>query len=373
MGFFNGFLCLVTHVVITVFLLFYLPGSWLWRLTKFVFVKPFSVKSVKEKVVLITGASSGIGEELAYEYATRGALLILVARREQALKEVANNALAKGSPDVLVIKADVSIESECKRVIEEAVARFAQLDHLVINAGLLSSCLFEEITNISAFKQVLDVNFWGAVYTTYYAIPHLKLSRGNIIVTASVAGRVPTARMSFYNASKAALIRFYETLRAELGSDIRITILTPGYIASELTKGKFLQKEGEIVVNEEIRDVQIGIFPVGETHKFAKIVVDSACSGDGYVTWPSWYKPFHALMFFAPEAVNWYSRSFYLAKPGVDSNKTLSRTILDATGAKDFVYPPSIRSSTTKLVESKSVFEDLLLWRCPLAAINVFL
>ncbi|KAI0513571.1 hypothetical protein KFK09_009596 [Dendrobium nobile] len=349
MDIFNSFLSVIMHVLITVFLLFYLPIAWICRLTAFVFVKPFCKEDVRGKVALITGASSGIGEELAYQYATRGASLVLVARRENALKKVAKAALGKGSPDVLVIKADISKESECKRVIEETIAHFAQLNHLVVNAGLLSSSLFEEITNISAFNQVMDVNFWGAVYTTYYAIPYLKNSQGNIIVTSSVAGRVPTARMSFYNASKAALIRFYETLRAEFGSDIRITILTPGYVASELTKGKFLQKGGEIGVNEEIRDVQVGLFPVGYTDKFAEIVVESACRGDEYVTWPSWYQPFHAIMFFAPEIINWYSRSFYLTKPGVDSSKALSRKILEATGAKKFLYPSSIRSPTAKL------------------------
>ncbi|KAH0463031.1 hypothetical protein IEQ34_007613 [Dendrobium chrysotoxum] len=378
MDIFNSFLSVIMHVLIAVFLLVYLPISWIWRLTAFVFVKPFYKEDVRGKVVLITGASSGIGEELAYQYATRGAYLVLVARREHALKNVAKAALGKGSPDVLVIKADISKQSECKRVIEETIAHFAQCDilysnciyvllhkfigfiitqyllciavnHLVVNAGLLSSSLFEEITNISAFNQVMDVNFWGAVYTTYYAIPYLKNSQGNIIVTSSVAGRVPTARMSFYNASKAALIRFYETLRAEFGSDIRITILTPGYVASELTKGKFLQKGGEIGVSEEIRDVQVGLFPVGYTDKFAEIVVESACRGDEYVTWPSWYQPFHAIMFFAPEIINWYSRSFYLTKPGVDSSKALSRKILEATGAKKFLYPSSIRSPTAKL------------------------
>ncbi|KAH0463351.1 hypothetical protein IEQ34_007933 [Dendrobium chrysotoxum] len=241
--------------------------------------------------------------ELAYQYATKGASLVLVARREQAVKEVAMAALGKGSPDVLVIKADISKQSECKRVIEEAIAHFTKLNHLVVNAGLLSSSLFEDITNISAFNQIM--------------------------------------------ASKAALIRFYETLRAELGSDIRITILGPGFIASELTKGKFLQKGGEIALTEEIRDV--GLFPVGYTDKFAEIVVESACRGDEYVTWPSWYQPFHAIMFFAPEIINWYSRSFYLTKPGVDSSKALSRKILEATGAKKFLYPSSIRSPTAKL------------------------
>ncbi|PKA56918.1 11-beta-hydroxysteroid dehydrogenase 1B [Apostasia shenzhenica] len=355
MDVFNGFLSVAVHVVVAVLLVFYLPISWICKLIVSVFVKPFTKEDVRGKVVLITGASSGIGEELAYQYATRGASLALVARREHALREVAKIALRKGSPDVLVIKADVSNQSECKRIIDETIAHFAQLNHLAVNAGILSSSLFEEISNISAFRQVMDVNFWGAIWTTYYAIPHLKNSHGNIIVTSSIAGHVPTARMSFYNASKAALIRFYETLRSELGSDVKITILTPGYVASEITKGKFLQKGGEIEVSKEVRDVQVGVLPVGYTDKFAKVVVDSACHGDEYVTWPSWYKPFHAVMFFAPEIVDWYSRTFYLTKPGVDSSNALSRRILQATGAEKFLYPYSIRSPDNKLKDIREI------------------
>ncbi|KAJ6802833.1 11-beta-hydroxysteroid dehydrogenase 1B-like [Iris pallida] len=350
MDLFNGFLSVVMHLVLGLVLAIYLPLSLVWRVVHFVFVRPFLGEVLAGKVVLITGASSGIGEQLAYQYAKKGASLVLAARREGALKAVAKAARELGAPDVLVIPADISNRSESKRVVDETIAHFGQLNHLVANAGIFSSCLVEEITNISAFNQVMDVNFWGAVYPTYYAIPHLKNSQGNIIVTASIAGRVPTARLSFYNASKAAIIRFYETLRAELGSDVKITILTPGYVASELTKGKALQKGGEFGINEEVRDVQVGPLPVGYTEKCAEVVVESACRGDEYVTWPSWYGPFHMVMCVAPELVNWFSRSFYVTKPGDSSGNTLSKKILEVTGAKRFLYPSSIRTQTTNLV-----------------------
>uniref|UniRef100_A0A804M052 11-beta-hydroxysteroid dehydrogenase 1B n=1 Tax=Zea mays TaxID=4577 RepID=A0A804M052_MAIZE len=101
----------------------------------------------------------------------------------------------------------------------------------------------------------MDVNFWGSVYPTYYALPHLKASKGKLIVCCSAAGTVATSRMAFYNASKAAQLRFYETLRTEVGSEVGITILTPGYVESEITKGKGMQKSGEVAVDEEARDV----------------------------------------------------------------------------------------------------------------------
>ncbi|ONK58533.1 uncharacterized protein A4U43_C09F14050 [Asparagus officinalis] len=350
MDLFNGVLSILVHVAIAIVLVVYVPISLLWRLAVFVFARPFLKEDMRGKVVLITGASSGIGEQLAYRYAKRGAYLVLAARREAELKAVAKAAKNNGAPDVLVIPADISDCSESKRVIDEAIAHFGQLNHLVVNAGIFSSCLFEEITNISAFRQVMDVNYWGSVYPTYYAIPHLKKSRGNIIVTASMAGRLPTARLSFYNASKGALIRFYETLRAELGPEVKITILTLGYVASELTRGKALQKGGEYGINEEVRDVQVGPLPVGHTEKCAEVVVDSACRGDTYVTWPSWYRPLHMVMCVAPEIVDWFSRSFYVAKPGSSSGKTLSQKILEATGAKKFLYPASIRSGGSDCV-----------------------
>ncbi|KAM0935950.1 putative 11-beta-hydroxysteroid dehydrogenase [Dioscorea sansibarensis] len=348
MEFLNGCLSILMHSVILVFLVFYLPISYLWRLVLFVFVKPFTMEDMKDKVVLITGASSGIGEQLAYQYAKRQASLVIVARRENALKEVAKNAREIGSPDVLVIAADVSDSCESKRVIDETISHFGKLNHLVANAGIWSCCLFEEITNISAFTQLMDVNFWGSVYPTYYAIPHLKNSNGNIIVTASIAGQVPTARMSFYNASKAALIRFYETIRSELGSKVRVTIVCPGYVASELTKGKVLKQGGEVGIDEQVRDVQVGPFPVGYADKCAEVIVDSACRGDEYVTWPSWYRPFNMIMCVAPEVINWFSQCFYGTTPGTNLNQTLSKRILESSGAKKFLYPSSIRSSNSK-------------------------
>ncbi|XP_073006667.1 11-beta-hydroxysteroid dehydrogenase A-like [Typha latifolia] len=348
MEFLNSFLSLVLHIAFTAFLVVYLPLSLVWRLAAWLFVRPFTKEDLKGKAVLITGASSGIGEQLAYEYAKRGASIALVARRQHALNNVADEARKRGASDVLVLPADISKPEDAKRVVDETVARFGKLNHLVANAGIWCCCFFEEITNITAFTEIMDVNFWGAVYPTYYALPHLKASRGKIIANTSVAGRVPTANMSFYNASKAATIRFYETLRSEFGSAIHITILLPGYVESELTKGKALQKGGTIEINENARDVQIGPFPIGRTQTLATVAVDGACRGDKYVTWPSWYKPFHMIMCVAPEIINWFSHSFYVAKEG-DPSSSLSKKVLVATGAKDFLYPPSLRSNNIKM------------------------
>uniref|UniRef100_A0A0E0MFN3 Uncharacterized protein n=1 Tax=Oryza punctata TaxID=4537 RepID=A0A0E0MFN3_ORYPU len=336
-AFVNGFLSVFMHVGLSLVLLIYLPIAFACRVLNRLLVRPFvSGEDLRGKVVLVTGASSGIGEHLVYEYAKKGACIALTARTEIALRAVAKTARDLGAPDVLVVPADITKVDDAKRAVEETVAHFGKLNHLVANAGIWSSCFFEEITNITAFHNVIDLNFWGAVYPTYFALPYLKASRGNIVVTSSVAGRVPTARMSFYNASKGAVIRFYETLRAELGSHVRVTILTPGYVVSNLTMGKGIQKDGHI---------NVGPLPVGKTETLAKVVVAAVRRGDYYVTWPGWYWPFHMVMCAAPELVDWFSRTFYVSKSSDHDGDALSKKILEAVGGKKFLYPKTIRNN----------------------------
>lgn len=327
------------HVSAALVVLIYIPLSVPVKLFVWAFVKPFRKENLRGKVVLITGASSGIGEELAYQYAKKGACLALLARRKQALEGVAAAARERGALDVLVLPADVSDAGESRRAVEETVAHFGKLNHLVANAGIWSTCSFDEVTNITAFTKMMDVNFWGSVYPTYYALPHLKASKGKLIVCSSAAGTAAISRMSFYNATKAAQLRFYETLRAELGSDVGVTILTPGFVESEITRGKAMQKGGEIAVNEEARDVQIGVFPVGRVETFCKIALDSIRKGDWYVTWPSLYRPLQLVACLAPEVMNWMSYTMYNTSKG---SRPLGQRMLEATGARR-LYPSSLR------------------------------
>ncbi|XP_038708036.1 11-beta-hydroxysteroid dehydrogenase-like 4A [Tripterygium wilfordii] len=252
-------------------------------------------ENVSGKVVLITGASSGIGEHLAYEYARRGACLALVARRENRLREVADKAMQLGSPDVIVIRADVSKVDDCKQFMDTAVNHFGKLDHLVNNAGITQISMFEESAQFSNPATVMNINFWGAVYSTHFAVPHLKKTKGRIIVIASVAGWFPIPKLSFYNASKSALISFYETLRAEFGTDIGITIVTPGLIESEMTRSVMRSK------------VQMDFVPAESTEGCARSIVNKACRGEGYVTEPSWARVWFLLRACFPELVDWCS------------------------------------------------------------------
>ncbi|KAJ4962916.1 hypothetical protein NE237_022855 [Protea cynaroides] len=276
-------------------------------------LRPLTKEEVKGKVVLITGASSGIGENLAYEYAKEGAYLVLIARREDKLKVVAKKAGQLGSPDVLVVPADVTKVDDCKRFIEEAVNHFGKLDHLVCNAGFWSFCGFEEVVDVANLVQLMDANFWGSIYPTYFAIPHLKKSRGKIIVNSSISGTMFTARMSIYAASKAALISFYDNLRIELGPEVSITILTLGFVESELTRGKFMSEKGIVEGNQDLTHIILRTFPIESIEKCAKVIIDGVCHGKKYITEPKWYKNLTFLSILCPEVAESLWRILFLS------------------------------------------------------------
>lgn len=313
-------------------------------------------EDMRGKTVLITGASSGIGEQMAYLYAKKGANLMLVARRENRLRAVADKSLSLGAKNVHVIAADVAKEEDCKRFIDETINLYGCLDHLVNNAGVAGCFLFEE-ANTSAFPHVMDVTFWGSVYPTYHALPHLKRSSGRIVVTASAGGILPMPRMSIYNAAKAAVINFYDSLRAEVGSSVGITVATPGWVESEMTLGKFVSKEGELGFNEETRDVQVGPSPVVYTEDCAKAIVEGACRGKRYVTIPMWYNVLFLYRILAPELLEWVCHILYVKKTsaprGKKQQQPLTKTVLDATGAKKHLYPSSIQSQTPQNTKSE--------------------
>ncbi|KAJ6760972.1 hypothetical protein OIU79_025754 [Salix purpurea] len=259
--------------------------------------------------VLITGASSGIGEYLAYEYARRGACLALSARREERLRAVADKARELGSPDVLVIATDISKVEDCERFVKEAVNHFGKLDHLVTNAGVAQIDMFEDCKQISDFATSMNTNFWGSVYASHFAIPHLRKSKGRIVGISSIAGWCSMPRTSFYSASKAAITSFYETLRAELGPDIKITIVTPGVVESEMTRGDFVSKG------------QMDFVLAESTERCAKAIVDSACQRrNRYLVEPSWARITFLIKVLCPEVLEWWLHRVFVAKRSKKSN-----------------------------------------------------
>ncbi|KAL3642022.1 Polycomb protein sop-2 [Castilleja foliolosa] len=305
-------------------------------------------EDIAGKVVLITGASSGIGESLAYEYAKHGACLVLAARREGSLREVAERARDLGSPDVIIVQADVSKVDDCRRVVDQTMNHFGRLDHLVNNAGVTSIAMLEEIHDVNDFRAVMDTNFWGFVYMTRFAVPYLRNSGGRIVVLSSSASWLPAPRMSFYNASKAAISQFFETLRVEFGPDIGITLVTPGYIESELTQGKFFNREGKLEVDQEMRDVQVNLMPILNVGSCAKAIVRGAIRGERYVTEPAWFRVTYLWKLFFPEVVEYTLRFMSMTRPGEPSREALGKKLMDYTGVKSVLYPETMQGTEPK-------------------------
>ncbi|GMY15158.1 11-beta-hydroxysteroid dehydrogenase 1B-like [Fagus crenata] len=298
----HQFLNIVLPLLMLIAFPFFMPPFLFLKFLSFLKRSIYS-ENVVGKVVLITGASSGIGEHVAYEYARKRARLALVARRGDRLRAVADKARELGSPEVIVVCADVSKVEECKRFVDEAVNHFGQLDHLVNNAGVTQLDCFEDFTQFSDMASIMDTNFWGSIYGTKYSVPHIRKGKGKIVVIASSVAWLPVPRLSFYNASKAALISFFETLRTEFGSDIGITIVTPGLIQSEMASIENRSK------------AQATWLPAETTERCAKAIVASACRGDMYLTEPSWVNVVFWIKILCPELLEWCFHSMFVNRP----------------------------------------------------------
>ncbi|CAD5325109.1 unnamed protein product [Arabidopsis thaliana] len=250
---------LLPHLTISFLVLFY-PFYLFIKLVSCL-LKKFRFENVAGKVVLITGASSGIGEHVAYEYAKRGAYLALVARRRDRLEIVAETSRQLGSGDVIIIPGDVSNVEDCKKFIDETIHHFGKLDHLINNAGVPQTVIFEDFTKIQDANSIMDINFWGSTYITYFAIPHLRKSKGKIVVISSATAIIPLPAASVYSASKAALVKFFETLRVEISPDIKITIALPGFISTDMTTPQFKEMYGsDFILSESVSRCAKAIF-----------------------------------------------------------------------------------------------------------------
>jgi NAD(P)-dependent dehydrogenase (short-subunit alcohol dehydrogenase family) len=213
--------------------------------------------SLSGNVVVITGASKGIGAELALQLAALGAKLALSGRDLPALEAVATQCRAKGAA-AIAIAADVAKEADCKALIERAVAEFGRLDTLVNNAGISMWAKFEDIDDMSILERIMQVNYMGAVYCTHYALPHLKASRGRIVGIASLTGKIGVPTRSGYAASKHAMAGFFDSIRIELrASGVTVTMIYPGFVSTGIREnatgpdGKPIRvspvKEGEVM------------------------------------------------------------------------------------------------------------------------------
>ena len=208
---------------------------------------------MKNKTVIITGASSGIGLATAKAFAQLGAQVVLAARNYDKIKNIEQEMQAAGQ-QALAVKTDVSKEEDCKNLINQTVSRFGKIDILVNNAGISMRALFKDL-QLEVLKKLMDVNFWGTVYCTKYALPYLLKTQGSVVGVSSIAGFVGLPARTGYSASKFAMHGFLNTLRIETLKDgLHVMIIAPGFTASNIRKTALVADgtaQGETPRNEE--------------------------------------------------------------------------------------------------------------------------
>lgn len=187
----------------------------------------------QENVVIITGASRGVGKELAYQLAEQGAWLALAARSLEKLEEVAEECRRRGAR-ALVVQTDVTDEQQCKRLMERTVETYGRIDTLIANAGYAQPKRFEALPNLDTLKSELELNYYGVAHCAYHALPYLKQSKGRLVGVCSFSGQVGLPGTIGYNSAKHAMRGFLNTLRVELrGSGVSVTVLYLGAIRTE--------------------------------------------------------------------------------------------------------------------------------------------
>ena len=193
----------------------------------------------KDKVIIVTGASSGIGLASAQKFASLGAKVVLAARSLDKLEKIAsdlNQRFAAHNSQLIAhcIKTDVTKEEDCKNLIDQTVRHFGKIDVLVNNAGISMRAVFKDL-DLTVMKSLMDTNFWGTVYCTKYALPYLLKSKGSVVGVISTAGYVGLPARTGYSASKFAVRGFLETLRIEhLYDGLHVMIFAPGFTTSNI-------------------------------------------------------------------------------------------------------------------------------------------
>lgn len=214
-----------------------------------------------DKVIVVTGASEGIGRALCIALAPQRPKLAMAARNEERLNELRKEVEGKRAR-ALIVPTDVTSVEACKKLIRMTIEKWGSIDVLVNNAGGTMWTRFEDITDTSIFEKLIRLNYLGSVYCTYYALPHLKKSKGLVVAVSSVAGFAVVPTRTAYAASKHALFGFFDSLRIELeGTGVSVTMVAPDFVLSELHRralghdakpiGKSPLQEGKIMTAEK--------------------------------------------------------------------------------------------------------------------------
>ncbi|HAG14929.1 MAG TPA: short chain dehydrogenase [Bacteroidales bacterium] len=213
------------------------------------------------KNVIITGASSGIGKALVYEYYKRGFQITMAARNFEAMEIIAHD-LDPELKNILLVKTDVVKEYDCRNLIELSLIRFGRIDILINNAGISMRALFSDL-HLDVVRKVMDVNFWGTVYCTKFALPHLLKTKGSVVGVISIAAYLGLPARSAYSASKFAVRGFFDALRVEnLKTGLHVLLVAPGFTTSNVRfsaltadgsqQGETPRDESKMMSSEEV-------------------------------------------------------------------------------------------------------------------------
>jgi len=199
---------------------------------------------MKDKIVVITGASSGIGKALAYEFGGKGAKVVLAARNLAKLLEIVTDLEQKGI-HALAVKTDVTLENDCRILIEKTMDHFGRIDVLINNAGISMRALFIDL-QLDVMRRLMDTNYWGTVYCSKFALPHLLKSGGSLVGVISIGGYIGLPGRSGYAASKFAVRGFLDTVRVEnRKTGLHVLIVAPGFTTSNIRKAALLADGSE--------------------------------------------------------------------------------------------------------------------------------
>jgi dehydrogenase/reductase SDR family protein 7B len=218
---------------------------------------------MNSSIVLITGGTSGIGRACALAFGRAGYQVVITGRDQVKLEDTAQALKAAGIV-YLTVRADVGDEADAARAVQETLARFGRLDVLINNAGISMRAKFAD-ADLSVIKQLMQTNFFGTVFTTKFALPHLIQSKGSIVGISSIAGYRGLPGRTGYSASKFAMNGFLEALRTELlDQGVHVLTAAPGFTASNIrqvalaadgkAQGESPRDEGKMMSSEEVAD-----------------------------------------------------------------------------------------------------------------------
>lgn len=217
--------------------------------------------NLKEKVVIVTGATSGIGEACALVFGNAGAKIVITGRSQVKLDN-ALDFLRKAGIEAYGIMADAGSESDNKKIAEDTLRHFGRIDILINNAGISMRALFEDL-DMEVFRKVMDTNFWGTVYATKYCLPQILKNKGSIVGVSSINGYRGTPARTAYTASKYAMNGFFESLRTEvMKRGVHVLVACPGFTASNIrnnaltadgsVQGESPREEEKMMTSEEV-------------------------------------------------------------------------------------------------------------------------